>query len=358
MYKKTGIIIAALCFVFIIQSAGFAFFTKKNTIKNQPKAFAAQISDITQEYSFVPVNEADGNKIWVGTFQLVWNDLMNDIIKAPVEFVDYNSELASALNKEGFTTDDISENSYYKKYGFMTKALKKEIKNGLRTKLNEKSDILNSFEWREDNFLLYAMLKKDFEYPQKFNTLTPDDFMGKKVKFFGFEKNAPKEQLENARVLFYNSKDDYAIQLVTKQNEEVILYRTNDKKNLEEFYKDLNTKQKAYEGNKNLTKEDSLKVPFIKFDRMFCYNEFSGRQIKDSDFMITQALQTVKFNLNNKGGSLKSEAAIVLMRLAQPTEIAREFNFDKPFVLFLKEKDKNLPYFIASFQNAELFEKP
>ena len=60
-----------------------------------------------------------------------------------------------------------------------------------------------------------------------------------------------------------------------------------------------------------------------------------------------QALQTIKFKLDNKGGSLKSEAAIGLMKTALPIadEKQRHYNFDKRFVLFLKEKDKEKPYY-------------
>ena len=29
------------------------------------------------------------NRLWVGTFQLVWNDLMDGIVKGPVKFEDY-----------------------------------------------------------------------------------------------------------------------------------------------------------------------------------------------------------------------------------------------------------------------------
>lgn len=367
MYKKIGIIvfILAIFILTVIQTQGCSFFGKKIKIKHKEDKIEIktekkdEVKEEIRELSFVPVNEVNDNKIWVGTFQLVWNDLVDEIVKSPVEFVDYESELANSLNKKGFIETDISENSYYKTYGYMTKAFKKEIEKNLKEKLNETSDILDSLDWNPENFLLYAMLKKDFKYLTEFKILNEADFMGEKVKYFGFNLNDRKELQNNARVLFYNSKDDFASKLITKEGEEAILYRTNDKKTLEEFYKDLNEKTKNYNGNKYFTDDDNLKVPYIKFDKMFHYNEFVGRQIKNSDFMITEAIQTVKFKMDNKGGSLKSEVAVVGTNMAAPSlKDYRYFEYDKPFVLFLKEKDKSVPYFIVHFVNADLFEKP
>ena len=39
------------------------------------------------------------NQVWVGTFQLVWNDLTDELLKQPVEFAGYKSVMAENLNK-------------------------------------------------------------------------------------------------------------------------------------------------------------------------------------------------------------------------------------------------------------------
>ena len=51
------------------------------------------------------------------------------------------------LNKETFTTKELSEASYYKKIGTPSLKLKEEIEKAIKDKFNEKSDILNDFEW-------------------------------------------------------------------------------------------------------------------------------------------------------------------------------------------------------------------
>ena len=101
-----------------------------------------------------------------------------------------------------------------------------------------------------------------------------------------------------------------------------------------------------YKGNKRMAEIDRLKVPNIEFKTQHNYKDLQGKMIKYTDFMIMQALETINFKMDNKGVKLKSEAAIVMKATAigpghrvEP----RYFYYNKPFYLFLIEKDK--PYF-------------
>lgn len=52
----------------------------------------------------------------------------------------------SNLNKESFTTDDISDSFYYKIYGKKSLELKDEIVRGIKEKFNQSSDIIDKFD--------------------------------------------------------------------------------------------------------------------------------------------------------------------------------------------------------------------
>ena len=66
------------------------------------------------------------DRVWVGTFQVVWNDFINKIVFNPIRFREGNPPIVNDLNKQEFTTNDLSEDSYYKYVGKVKKNTKKQ----------------------------------------------------------------------------------------------------------------------------------------------------------------------------------------------------------------------------------------
>lgn len=319
------------------------------------------------------ISTMDSNKVWVGTFNLVWNDLMNDVIGGKIEFEDGYSELANELNKQTFTSKELNPNSYFKIHGEENYELRDKIINGIKTKFNETSNIVDRCNWekRENGYVLYAMLKKEFNYLEKFPTL-PDGFFGSKeekesyaslneqdflknnVKYFGIDPTTGQEASKNIEVLFYNSESDFAVKLKTQEGEEVYLYRTTGEgKSFEENYQEMLDKQSKFTGEKVWNKNDCLKIPFVKINDEINYDELCGKYIKGTDWYIEQALQTIDFELNNYGGSVKSEALIEMTKCGIFDD-CRKFIFDDDFILYLKEEDKQKPYFALKVDNMDV----
>ncbi len=349
---KNSKVIKLLLWIFVIGiiTSGTVLAATKiyNSIKGKAKmtpVYTSRISDV------------DTNKVWVGTFNLVWNDLMNDVIGGPIEFEDGYSELANELNKQNFTVKQLSSQSYYKVHGEATTNLRTKIENEIKTRFNEQSEILHKVQWGNPNaYVLYTMLKKEFNYLEKFPTSQSKTFGNseEKVKYFGIEPDTTQDASKNIDILFYNSKEDFAIKLKTKEGEEVYLYRTTGEgKTFEENYKEMLEKQAKYTGTKKWKKNDILKVPFIKIKDEINYDELCGRYIKGTQWYIRQALQTIDFELNNYGGSVKSEALIEMLKNAV-AEKGRDFIFDDTFILYLKESDKSQPYFALKVDNTDV----
>lgn len=298
------------------------------------------------------------NTAWCGTFNLIWNDLKNDLAKQDIIF-DKKSEIVEHLNKGTFSTHDLSEASYYKVYGTPSLELKAQIEKAIQEKFNETSDILDDFDWSNagpEDYFLYCMLKKEFEFPQEFTELENGKFGNQEnVKYFGIGKTSEETVRDQVAVLYYNSKDDFAIKLLTKNNDEVILSRGNKEDNFGEMYENIMKKSEEYDGIYEFGENDTLKIPNIKFDLKEEIKEVENQPFQFSngnEYEIDTALQTIQFELDKKGGKIKSEAGIMAKETAilMPQE-PREFLVDDTFTIFLQEQEKELPYFAAKISD-------
>ncbi len=301
------------------------------------------------------------NRIWVGTFQLVWNELTDKIVKAPVKFLDFDSQMANNLNQKQFKKSNLNEKSYYVKSGIVSPALKAEIEKNIKSKFHETSDILKMFDftYNPEKIFVYAMLKKDFRFTNAFDKLATGNFGNsqEKVKYFGINDNSNPKLYKNVNVLFYNDDNDFAVKLYTKGKDEVLLYRTNDDKTFDKYYAELNDKTAKYSGDKNFVKNDTLTIPDIKLYQETSFNELEGHQIVGTNMQIDKTIETVDFRMNNKGVKLKSEAAIMLRCMSLAPREGRNFTFNNNFVLFLIEKDQNTPYYAMKVSDVAAINK-
>lgn len=304
------------------------------------------------------------NTAWCGTFNLIWNDLKNDLAKQDIIF-ENQSEIVDNLNKGTFNTSYLSENSYYKVYGVPSLALKAEIEKAIREKFNETSDILDDFDWSNGDlkdYFLYAMLKKEFEFPTIFTELEDGKFGNyENVKYFGIDESSDKEVRNQVEILYYDSKEDFAIKLLTKSDDEVILVKGAKEDTFGNIYEEIIKKDELYEGNHNLTEGERLQIPNIKFDLKEEINEVENNVFSfanGDEYVIEKALQTIQFELDKKGGKIKSEAGMMVKDAALVMEgEPREFLIDDTFSIFLIEEGKELPYFAAKISDITTVQK-
>lgn len=346
-----------LLLVFCLFVTGFTF----PWIKKEAQATTNSGIDVLPLMSSPSQNE---NRLWVGTFQIVWNDFMDNIVKGPVKFAGTTPDIIKELNKQTFKAEYLSEDSYYRKTGEVSHAMKSEIENAIKKKFNEKSDILDTIDWTpaKGRYFAYAMLKKDFKFLEAFDKLKQEKF-GKneqKVDYFGINKDSNKNLYKNIAVLFYNSQNDFALKLYTKSNDVVYLYRTSDNKTFDKLYFDMNLKSKLYIGKKYFDDIDRFKVPDINLYQEKSFDEVCNKRILGTNLGIDKAIETVDFKMNNEGVKLKSEAIIVTKYMSiNPANAPkpRYFYLDDTFVLFLQEQNKDKPYFALRVNDVALINK-
>ena len=324
-------------------------------------------------------DEITADSSWCGTFQLVWNDMKNEVVKQDVVFTP-QLEMVGNLNKEDFDESMLSEEYYYKIYGLKTLELKSKIENGIKEKFNQTSDILDDFDWSEnglDNpndvgskrYFFYTMLYRKFEFLQEFDKLDNDKFGNEyeNVRYFGIDKNTKDSVGNQIRVLYYNSKDDFAILINTKTNDEVIFCKNPKGKTFNEIYANMNEESNKYDGSSSFKSIDEFKAPNLTFNEKKEYEELEGKKFPTADPIynegeIYKAIQTIKLSLDEKGGEIKSEAAIDMkvdataINTKPKKEEPRYFYVDNTFALFLREKGKDKPYFAGRIDDITKFQ--
>lgn len=384
MYKKIRILIIIVILI-ILLLLGLMITNKINLFDNNDTnvQMAEEITNIqtAEGIEVVPTmsDTIKADSSWCGTFQLVWNDMKNEIVKKDIIF-NPQLDIVSNLNKEEFNESMISEDYYFKIYGLKSLELKERIENGIKEKFNQTSDILNDFDWSENElddpnnkdirrYFFYTMLYRKFEFLQEFDKLDNGKFGNdyNDIEYFGIDKNTANSIGNQIEVLYYNSEDDFAILINTKTDDEVIFCKNPQGKNFNEIYENMNDKSNKYKGSKSFEDVDEFKAPNLTFNEKREYVELANKEFKTADPFydmaeIQKAIQTIKFSLDEKGGEIKSEAAIDMKMMATSidSEIIgkqpRYFNVDDTFAIFLREKGKSKPYFAGRIDDITKFQ--
>ena len=277
------------------------------------------------------IDENTINNVWIGTLDLAWKEL-EEKLGRKIELEEVVG-IAEELNKSEFAKDMLNENDY-------EISIEKTVTDGydINAKLDKNLSFLTPFD-NFSNDYNYTFGKDGTEY----------------IKYFGIN-NASKEELnDNVEVLFYNEDNEFAVKLRTNESDEIILYRTDEDKSFDTYYNDIKEKTNNYEGSKIFEREDELLVPYVRVNGIISYNELKFKKIKDSNGMyINNVIQDVNFNLNESGCNLESHANVTTEYLSVRS---RYFDFRDKFIIFMKEKTADRPYFSLKVDNDDILEK-
>ena len=104
--KKSILIIVSIIIVIVLGVFAYLQITKKTKIE-EPKPTPSSKTSLSSTDGITTVltleDEITDNTIWCGTFQLIWNDLKNDLAKQDIVF-NPQLKVVENLNKETFTT--------------------------------------------------------------------------------------------------------------------------------------------------------------------------------------------------------------------------------------------------------------
>ena len=335
MNKVSKVIVLILCVSVVL--SGIVYATSviyNNYIKNNTNHKV----NMNPTYQST-LDENTINNLWVGTLDLAWKDLKE---KTGLNKIDVNSQIANDLNESTFTKEMLDPNDY---------------------KINVERTVT-------DGYKIDATLNKELNFLEVFDNFSNDytqwTFGDSKeyIKYFGINNASLEKMDKNVEILFYNKissenlySNDMAIKLKTKEGDEIILYRTDDKKSFDEYYNDIQTKTNSYTGTREFSEDDELRIPYIRVNGLISYNDLYGKEIKNSNGLyIYDVIQNVNFSLNEKGCNLSSKASMITEYIGIGEE-TKYCYFNDTFILFMKEKDCDRPYFALKVDNSDILEK-
>lgn len=356
---RTAIFAGCLTGVMFFGGVLSGFAKGDNAKYNNGKEPAQTLSGSLQ--SVAVKDEEYGQNMYTPAFPLIYEDLKKEIVKKDkVELDGFDSKMFNLLDSMDSPENRLDEKYYYKIIARKTPSYKRKIENDIWKKFKEKSSIIDTVPWKpknEDEIILYSMVKKDVEFLKHFEILDPMPFDGSEfnVKYFGVKDKA-RLYKNNVKPLFYQNEDCYAISLKTKTGDEIILYAGDIKKPVNAIWDELNSKtdDSKYEAFKN---NDKLTVPFIEIKEIINYVDLARKKIKNTDFVINSAIESVEFSLDNKGAKLKNEAMMAIMTTALLPSNSRYFLFNRPFALFMREEGKKEPYFMLKISDTRYLVK-
>lgn len=304
------------------------------------------------------------NIIYCSSFQLAWDKVKSDVFKEDVKLAN-QPQIVNYLNSNVIGRN-ISENNRVTMAGY--------IKDGIVSKINkELSDKFGSqkkFDYDGSNsdkaILAYGYLFKNLKFSKNFNDLNLSfiaDNSGERVGCFGIDPDSDcdyREQLSRQiKIVDYTNDDDFIIQLcTTSQDDEVILAKITPQKNLDECVKYVNSRIANGHLEKFNFDCDILWIPTLSFNITHKYNELINKIVINKGFeqyYIQEARQDIAFQLNKSGIVLESESQMAYA--ASAIQVSKKLVFDKPFLIFLREKGEKSPYFAAWIGNTELMDK-
>ncbi len=286
------------------------------------------------------------DNLWCSTFQIAWENLRNKLNLSKIEFVNEENELVDSLNNTTFGLNSISDKDYYLFVDDYNNNVSDIITKDLKQKFNIKTNIFDVLRLEESNGkIIYSYLEKKYTFKNKFDTYNSASFITDnnnelKIKTFGIFESSDSSLIENIKNSYFIDEFNYGICLNTQENEEIILIMTVDiKENFEVLWQKYNENQKEYQHE--FDEQDELRIPYINIDGFINYNDLCYKYIKNTDEYIQCAIQNVKFTLNEIGGKLENEVVIKTGAMSNRPS----FYFYRPFAMFIKEKDKEEPYF-------------
>jgi len=322
---------------------------------------AAQCQDIKNTiitpHLNVPLNGAD-NIVYTSSFALAWKMLENNILNCKVS-VNENIPLVDELNNA--EPASVNDTCSVTLSGFVDDGIDRRIAEEMKRKFHKEVD-LSPYTHDPSNIICYSFFHQTIRFSTPFETFPqPFPFYSGGRQFdvdcFGVWTVGNSEQHQGIRklvkVIDFISPIDFILCLSNPGEEDELIMAIC--KPLDTFRETI---EKVIQRIKNATPtdlvdNDRLVLPKVFIDAHKQYRELHGIHLANRNFQqyfFREAEHNILFRLDESGAFAEGEAKVVLIKGPG----SRTMLINRPFLLLMKEKKTNQPYFAAWIANPEL----
>jgi hypothetical protein len=315
-----------------------------------------------------PIPERN-SAIWCASFQLAWNALVDDVVKEPIRLENAQS-IADRLNNAKQSVKDVNADAVYAAGGLAKDGIIERIQSQMAMKFPHVPR--PKLEVPPIGVVAYAYLaasaKYDFPFFENDQPFPFIDSAGKKTAVTSFsirEKDdyAYHQLRQQVQVLYcpqdaiWREKEvpEFVVDLCkTSQPYQIVVARVDRKSTLSETLADV--QQKVMLNGSSFGVRDTLIIPNLAWRINHRFKELEGKDKRFlnpalDDLYLDTALQTIEFRLDRSGAELQSESKVYV----KPG--ASFFHVNRPFLLYMKKRGAEHPFFVAWIENAELLKK-
>lgn len=344
-----------------VPRAGNAIETAPRVIEDAGKELKRTIVSAYLQYA-----HRDGESVmWCTTAQLAWNEFVGEVGK-PLQ-LSGDPAMARFLNERLTSKDDLDEASYIA-LGGKSDTVRPGIAEQWKKKFPKASPLKLPDEPAApagaERLTFFAGLFKHLTFEREFTAFeTHINFQSTDVQGFGLSDETRAKDWDKAVSqvkVWYRSDNEFAVELITTSaGERMILARLNPGMRLLDTIQAVRLWTSQPQSDP-LVHGERLEIPMMNFDLNRNYDEVVGNSVEGwgEENLITQSLQRIKLDLNERGAVLESFAVdgtwVIANGEESPKPKLRRFVFDGPFLMLLTRKDAKMPYFAFWVANAEL----
>jgi hypothetical protein len=302
--------------------------------------------------------------VWSPLFQATW-DAMNREIGGKPQKTDPPNELMARLDAFEWEPDKVMPEGAWKTWaGDSTPDFLKRV-NAEAAKMTGEAE--GPFRLIEDvgkpHLACFGLLDRKVDFTKRFykSARLPLEFGAEKkpVRFFGTTGDEAAEFGESVGVLAYRPVDgSYALEISCKgMDDKVILYRPSKAQDFATACRWIREwRKKPGKGDalpwewddRQLHGGDEVRVPYVSLDAVADFTRLLDSRrdygVGGGAWVIRRAEQRTRFELHEKGASVRAEVSLDPFASEPILPYPRRFIYDRPFFVFLWRDKAEWPY--------------